>query len=95
MSLENNVKVTKIRNVVNFNYLKAFVDIVVCKFLVVKNCKVIEGEKGLFVSLPQEPGAKDGRWYPINKPYNKEAYKEIKDAVLAAYDAETKKLATV
>jgi stage V sporulation protein G len=95
MSSENNVKVTKIRKVDDYGHLKAYVDIVVCKFLVVRNCRIMDGVNGLFVSLPHEPGAKEGKYFPVNKPYTKEAYKDIKETILAAYNSEATKLAQV
>lgn len=87
MSTEKNVRVKNIRKFDHLGNVKAYVDIVVCKFLEVRNCRLVEGENGLFVSLPQAAGKKENKYFPINKPHTKEAYKEIKDAVLTAYNA--------
>ena len=42
--------------------LKAFADIAVNDALVIRGVRILEGKKGLFVSLPKEQ-AKDNRWY--------------------------------
>ena len=42
--------------------LKAFADVSVNDALVIRGIRLVEGKKGLFVSMPQEQG-KDNRWY--------------------------------
>ena len=42
--------------------LKAFADIGINDALVVKGVRILEGKKGLFISMPQEQG-KDSKWY--------------------------------
>jgi stage V sporulation protein G len=63
--------------------IKAFVDIAIGDFIV-KGFKVIEGPKGIYLSMPQEK-AKDGKWYSSVFPATKEAKNELTEAILAAY----------
>lgn len=65
---------------------KAFCDLSVLDSLIIKGLRVVEGEKGLFVSMPQEPG-KDGKWYNTVMPLNREVRDEIERIVLEAYGA--------
>lgn len=63
--------------------LKAFVDIAIGEF-VVRGFRIVEGEEGLFVGMPQDRG-KDGRWYERFSPKTPEARQALTEAVLAAY----------
>lgn len=64
--------------------LKAFVDLSIGDSFIVKGFKVVEGENGLFVSMPSSPG-KDGKWYDAAFPTTKEKRQEIAEIVLSAY----------
>lgn len=63
---------------------KAFCDLSILDSLVIKGLRVVEGEKGLFVSMPQETG-KDGKWYNTVIPLKREVKDEIEKIVLEAY----------
>lgn len=63
---------------------KAFCDLSILDSFVIKGLRVVEGEKGLFVSMPQEAG-KDGKWYNTVIPLNREVKDEIEKLVLEAY----------
>ncbi len=63
---------------------KAFCDLSILDSFVVKGLRVVEGEKGLFVSMPREEG-KDGKWYNTVIPLKKEVKDEIEKLVLEAY----------
>jgi stage V sporulation protein G len=63
---------------------KAFCDLSVLDSFVIKGLRVVEGEKGLFVSMPQEAG-KDGKWYNTVIPLKREVKDEIDRLVLEAY----------
>ena len=65
---------------------KAFCDVAIGDVYLVKGIKVIEGKKGLFVSMPREQG-KDGNWYDTVIPLTKEARQQISEVVLQAYQA--------
>ncbi|MCX5685871.1 MAG: SpoVG family protein [Candidatus Omnitrophica bacterium] len=63
---------------------KAFCDLSILDSFIIKGLRVVEGEKGLFVSMPQEAG-KDGKWYSTVIPLNREIKDEIEKIVLEAY----------
>ncbi len=63
---------------------KAFVDVAIGDFLV-KGLRVVSGQKGLFLAMPQEKG-KDGKWYDVFLPLTKEARESLSEAVLATYE---------
>ena len=64
--------------------LKAFVDIVVEDALLIKGVRVMDGKKGLFVSMPREQ-AKDQKWYDTIRCLTEEAREQITSVVLNAY----------
>ena len=66
---------------------KAFVDLVVSDSLLIKGLRIVNGQKGLFVSMPREQG-KDQKWYDTVRPLNKEIQQEISSVVLSAYATE-------
>jgi len=64
--------------------LKAFVDLCIGDSFIVKGFKVVEGVKGLFISMPSQPG-KDGKWYDSVFPITKEKRQELSEVILSAY----------
>lgn len=66
--------------------LKAFVDVAIGGFIV-KGLRLVEGQKGLFLGMPQEQG-KDGRWYSSFYPKDADALEALTAVVLAAYQNE-------
>ena len=66
---------------------RAFCDVIVGGSFLVKGVRVVEGKKGLFVSMPQERG-KDGAWYDTVVPLTKEARAQVSQVVLNAYQTE-------
>ena len=62
---------------------KAFVDLHFFGLLL-KGFRVVEGEKGLFVSYPDEKG-KDGQYYPTILPLNEEMKKQVSEVILKHY----------
>jgi len=67
--------------------LKAFVDIIVNDVLLIKGIKVLDGKKGLFVSMPQEQ-AKDQKWYDSVRCLTQDIREQITEVVLSAYREE-------
>jgi len=63
---------------------KAFCDLSILGSFLVKGLRVVEGEKGLFVSMPREEG-RDGKWYNTVMPLKREVKDEIEKLVLEAY----------
>ncbi len=65
--------------------LKAFVDITVNDAILIKGVRVMDGKKGLFVSMPREQ-AKDQKWYDTIRCLTQEIRDQITEVVLAAYN---------
>ena len=64
--------------------LKAYATIVFENVFIVRDLKVIEGEKGFFVSMPSRR-RKDGTFRDIVHPLNSETRKKIEDSVICEY----------
>lgn len=67
--------------------LKAFVSIELDECFAVTGIKVMDGRKGLFVSMPSNEGS-DGEYFDIVFPVTKKFRTELNDAILTAYEAE-------
>lgn len=78
------IQVSRIYRVDGDSKLKAFVDISL-DGIVIKGLRVVNGSKGLFVSMPRHQG-KDGNWYNTVYPATKETQKQLSDLVLSAYN---------
>ena len=66
--------------------VKAFCDVAVGNF-VIKGVRVVDGRKGLFVSMPRQLG-KDGKWYEDVVATSKDTEDTLFKAVMTAYEAE-------
>jgi stage V sporulation protein G len=64
--------------------LKGYATLIFDGVFIVRDLKVIEGEKGLFVSMPSRR-RKDGSFRDIVHPLNAETRKMIEDAIIDAY----------
>ena len=62
-------------------------DIVVNDVLLIKGVRVMDGKKGLFVSMPREQ-AKDKKWYDTIRCLTQEVRDQITEVVLSAYKEE-------
>jgi len=80
------IKVIKIHRLSGDGHVKAFVDIGVNEVFLIKGLRVIEGKKGLFVSMPVEQG-KDEKWYERVRCLNEDIRSLITQKVLEAYTA--------
>lgn len=65
--------------------LKAYATIVFENCFIVRDLKVIEGHKGLFVSMPSRR-RKDGSFRDIVHPLNSETRKMIEDLIIDEYN---------
>src|SRR5207245_1417587 len=65
--------------------LKAFVSIIIDDCFVVSDLKIINGNNGLFISMPSKK-RKNGTFRDIAHPLNNETRKKIEDKVLARYN---------
>jgi len=80
---ESIISVSRIFKLDTDSKLKAFAD-VSFSGMVIKGFSVVDGEKGLFVSMPRHQG-KDGKWYNTVIPETKELKQQLAEAVLEAY----------
>ena len=76
--------VTRLHKLDGSGATKAFCDISILDSLVINGLRIVEGEKGLFVSMPREEG-KDGKWYNTVIPLKREVKDQIEKIVLEAY----------
>ena len=56
------IKVIKIHRLPQESRVKAFVDLGINDALLIKGIRIVQGKKGLFVTMPTEQG-KNERWY--------------------------------
>ncbi|MBU4252915.1 MAG: SpoVG family protein [Candidatus Omnitrophota bacterium] len=80
---ENVISVSRIYKLDTDSKLKAFAD-VAFSGVVIKGFSVVDGQKGLFVSMPRHQG-KDGKWYDTVTPSTKELKQQLSEVVLEAY----------
>jgi stage V sporulation protein G len=77
------IKVVRLHRLEGESKTKAFCDVAIGDYIV-KGLRIVQGQKGLFLAMPQEKG-KDGKWYDTFLPFTKEARQSLCDVVLAAY----------
>lgn len=65
--------------------LKAYATVIFDNDFIVRDLKVIEGEKGLFVSMPSRR-RKDGSFRDIVHPLNADTRKMIEDSIIGEYN---------
>jgi stage V sporulation protein G len=66
--------------------VKAFCDVSINGSFLLKGVKVVDGKKGLFVSMPREQG-KNGQWYDTVEPLTKDAKAHLSEIVMEAYES--------
>jgi stage V sporulation protein G len=86
ITLENQIEVVRINRLDGDGSTKAFCDISLFNTVVIKGLRVVNGKKGLFVSMPREQG-KDGKWYDTVHLLSDEIKDVIQNTVLEAYAA--------
>lgn len=74
----------KVRLIHQGRTLKAFIDVCFNNVLTVKSIRIIDGKKGLFVSMPRHRG-QDGKWYDTIYCRNVQMRNEINQFILSAY----------
>ena len=78
------IKVIKIHRLTQDSRVKAFVDLGINDALLIKGLRIVQGKKGLFVSMPTEQG-KNERWYERVRCLNQDIRSLIAEKVLEAY----------
>lgn len=79
------VKVFPSRDKEDKHKLKAYATVVFDNDFIVRDLKVIKGDKGLFVSMPSRR-RKDGSFRDIVHPLNADTRKMIEDAIIGEYN---------
>lgn len=80
---EGTISVSRIYKLDTDSKLKAFAD-VSFSGVVIKGFSVVDGAKGLFVSMPRHL-SKDGKWYDTVTTTTKELKEQLAEVVLEAY----------
>jgi len=70
--------------------LKAYVTVTLDGCFVIRDLKVIQGATGLFVAMPAKR-RKDGTFKDVAHPLNAQTRERFERAILAAYDAESRR----
>jgi stage V sporulation protein G len=78
------IKVIKIHRLPQDSRVKAFVDLGINDALLIKGVRIVQGKKGLFISMPVEQG-KNERWYERVRCLNQDIRSLIAQKVLEAY----------
>ncbi len=87
MPLETiDIKVIRIHRLPHNGRVKAFVDLGINDAILIKGLRIIQGKKGLFISMPLEQG-KNERWYEQVRCLNQDIRSLIAQKVLEAYSA--------
>lgn len=63
---------------------KAFCDLLILDTFIVKGFRVVQGQKGLFVGMPQQQG-RDDKWYDTFHPITKEMREGLGELILESY----------
>ena len=64
--------------------LKAFCDLLFGDLFLIKGFRVVEGENGIFVGMPQQV-SKQGKWFNVFMPATNELKEYINEVILQAY----------
>lgn len=81
--METKLGVVRLHRFEGDSKTQAFVDVAVGDF-VVRGLRILKGQKGLFLAMPQEKG-KDGKWYSLFYATTKEARENLDQIVLCAF----------
>ncbi|HAM34850.1 MAG TPA: septation protein SpoVG [Elusimicrobia bacterium] len=85
------MEITEIRvHLRNEDKLKAFATVTFDNCFVVRNMKIIEGNKGLILCMPSRKMA-DGTYKDVAHPINMDFRKTLEDRVISCYQEELKK----
>lgn len=85
MSEDLNFKIQRIHRLDSASSLKAFVDISINDILLIKGFRILEGSRGLFVSMPKDQG-KDKKWYDTVKFLSRESRADVSQKIMEEYE---------
>ena len=81
------IEVVDVRKLTGDGQLKALANLKIAGAVVVKGFSVMQGKKGVFVSMPRK-ASKDGRWFDVLEPVSDEVKCTIEKKILERYNAE-------
>jgi stage V sporulation protein G len=86
------VEITEIRITLRHEEkLKAFANVTFDNALVVRGLNIINGNRGLFISMPSKK-RRDGTYQDVAHPINTEMRRKVEKAVLEAYERQFSKV---
>ena len=80
-----NLKLDRIHKIEDSSKFKGTASVIIDDCFIITNIKIIEGENGLFLSMPNRT-LKDGRKVDIVHPLNKETRDQFNKLILDAYN---------
>lgn len=80
------IKIESMRPFRKEGKLKAFFDLTFDGVFIIKGLKIVEGSKGLFVSMPRQKNSKEV-WDDICHPITKEFKDKLEELAISAYKA--------
>lgn len=84
------IEVISVRTLEGAGNLRAFVDIRIGGVLVITQCAVMDGKRGLFATLPRQL-SRDGRWRDVVIAAEDDIRHLYHEAIIKAYEAEVAK----
>ena len=84
--MTNQIEIVRLNRLDGDGAVKAFCDVSLFNSVVIKGLRVVNGRKGLFVSMPREQG-KDGKWYETVRLLNNDIKQVVEQSVLEAFAA--------
>ena len=82
----------RLRRIVGDERVRAIASITIDDAFAVHDLRVVEGEKGLFVSMPSRRRV-SGDYYDVAHPVTAEARQQLQQAVLEAYARQVQEVA--
>jgi len=79
------ITVDRVTKIDNTGKLKAFCDLLFGELFLIKGFRVIEGEKGIFIGMPQQRSSQ-GKWFDVFSPMTKELREYLNEIVIQAYN---------
>jgi stage V sporulation protein G len=79
------LQVNRIHRFEGEGHLKAFVDVSIEGKMLIKGVRIVAGNKGIFVSMPQERG-KDGKWYEQVQFLDDGFKRQMTETILEEYE---------
>lgn len=79
------VEVISVRKLEGAGNLKAFVDIRIAGSIVITQCSVVDGKRGLFANMPRQL-TRDGRWRDVVIVADEELLAHYRREILKAYE---------